>query len=162
MRRKITLHLDTLPCFETSPLFYTLEPSTEAAFRRLPNAHERGVAALRFGQRIGGSKNDLGVSEDHVRIMQVAYLRAALMEYVAIEEVLSTDLQRCALVLSLRFCRGLISSPRAGLCSYNPLRQPPSIVRLNLYEIRCYRLAVSTCHRYIAKGAVTYLLFAAC
>jgi hypothetical protein len=32
------------------------------------------------------------VSEDHVRIMQVAYLRAALMEYVAIEEVLSTDL----------------------------------------------------------------------
>src|SRR5829696_1138042 len=45
--------------------------------------------------------------------------------------------QRCALVLNLRFCRALISSPRAGLCSYNPLRQPPSIVRLNLYEVRC-------------------------
>src|SRR5215217_6265613 len=49
-------------------------------------------------------------------------------------------LQRCALVLNLRFCRELISSPRAGLCSYNPLRQPPSIVRLNLYEVRCKSL----------------------
>ena len=92
MRSKIKLRLDGLPHFESSPLFCTLEPSTEAAFRRLPKAYERAVAALRFRQKIGGDKDALGVSEDHVHIMQVADLRAALMEYVATEEVLPTDL----------------------------------------------------------------------
>lgn len=92
MSSRIKLRLDGLPRFETSPLFCTLEPSTEAALKRLPNAYERAIAALRFRQRISGDKNALGVSEDHVHIMQVAYLRAALMEYVAIEEVLPIDL----------------------------------------------------------------------
>lgn len=86
------LRLDRSPHFETSPLFCTLEPSTEAALSQLPNVYERAVAALRFRQCIGGDKDALGVSEDHVRIMQAAYLRAALMEYVAIEEVLPIDL----------------------------------------------------------------------
>jgi hypothetical protein len=92
MGSKYELRLDGLPAFETSPFFCTLEPSTEAALRQLPNAYERAVAALRFRQCIGGDKDALGVSEDHVHIMQVAYLRAALMEYVAIEEVLPLDL----------------------------------------------------------------------
>lgn len=92
MRSTINLRFDDLPRFESSPLFCALDPSTETALKRLSNAHERAVAALRFCQRIGGDKGALGVSEDHVRIMQVAYLRAALMEYVAIEEVLSIDL----------------------------------------------------------------------
>lgn len=92
MNPKIKLCLNDLPRFETSPLFCTLEPSTESAFRQLPNAYERAVAALRFRQKIGSDKEALGVSEEHVRIMQVAYLRAALMEYVAIEEVLPIDL----------------------------------------------------------------------
>lgn len=92
MNPKIDLRLDMLPRFETSPLFCTLEPNTEAALRQLPNAYERAVAALRFRQCIGGGKDALRVSENDVRIMQVAYLRAALMEYVAIEEVLPIDL----------------------------------------------------------------------
>lgn len=92
MGPKFKLRLDGLPNFETSPLFLTLEPSTEAALRKLPNVYERAVAALRFCQRIGADKEILGVSEDHLHIMQVAYLRAALMEYVAIEEVLPIDL----------------------------------------------------------------------
>lgn len=92
MGSKIKLHFDRLPHFETSPLFCTLDSNTEAALRQLPSTYERAVAALRFRQNIGGDKNALGVSEDHVRIMQVAYLRAALMEYVAIEEVLPIDL----------------------------------------------------------------------
>ena len=92
MGSRYQLRLDGLPNFETSPLFCTLEPSTEAALRQFPNAYERAVAALRFCQRIGGGKDALGVSEDHVCIMQVAYLRVALMEYVAIEEVLPLDL----------------------------------------------------------------------
>ena len=92
MSSKTKLRLDGLPHFETSPLFCTLEPSTEAALRQLPNTYERAVAASRFCQKIAGDKNALGVSEDHVYIMQVAYLRAALMEYVAIEEVLPIDL----------------------------------------------------------------------
>jgi hypothetical protein len=92
MGSKYELRLDGLPTFETSPLFCTLEPSTEVALRQLPNAYKRAVAALRFYQRIGGEKDGLGVSEDHVRIMQAAYLRAALMEYVSIEEVLPSDL----------------------------------------------------------------------
>lgn len=93
MRPKSKLRLDGLPHFETSPLFLTLEPSTEEALKQLPNAYERAVAALRFCQRIGADKESLGVSEDHLHIMQVAYLRAALMEYVAIEEVLPIDLK---------------------------------------------------------------------
>ena len=92
MGSRYQLRLNGLPNFETSPLFCTLEPSTEAALRQLPNAYDRAVAALRFCQCIGGDKDALGVTEDHVRIMQVAYLRAALMEYVAIEEVLPLDL----------------------------------------------------------------------
>jgi hypothetical protein len=93
MRPKLKLRLDGLPKFETSPLFVTLETSTEAALKRLPNAYERAVAALRFCQNIGADGESLRVSEDHVHIMQVAYLRAALMEYVAIEEVLPVDLK---------------------------------------------------------------------
>lgn len=89
---KIKLSFDGLPHFATSPFFCSLKPSTELALKNLPNAYERAVAALRFCQNIGGGKDALGVSEEHVRIMQVAYLRAALMEYVAIEEVLSIDL----------------------------------------------------------------------
>jgi hypothetical protein len=92
MGSKYELRLDGLPNFETSPLFCTLEPSTEAALRQLPNAYERAVAALRFCQRIGGDQDSLGVSENHVPITQAAYLRAALMEYAAIEEVLPIDL----------------------------------------------------------------------
>jgi hypothetical protein len=93
MGSRYQLRLDGLPHFESSPLFSTLEPSTEAALKQLPNACERAVAALRFRQNIGGDKDALRVSEDHVRIMQAAYLRAALMEYVAIEEVLPLDLK---------------------------------------------------------------------
>ncbi len=89
---RIKLRFDGLPHFEKSPLFCTLEPSTEAAFRRLPITYERAIAALRYCRRIGGDKDALGVSEEHSRIMQVAYLRPALMEYVAIEEVLPVDL----------------------------------------------------------------------
>ncbi len=92
VKSRIRLRLEGLPRFESSPLFCTLEPNTETALKKLPNAYERAVAALRFCQRIGGDKDDLGVSEDHVQIMQVAYLRATLMEYVAIEEVLPIDL----------------------------------------------------------------------
>jgi hypothetical protein len=92
MGSRYQVRLDGLPNFESSPLFSMLEPNTEAALRQLPNAYERAVAALRFRQRIEGDKDALGVSEDHVRIMQAAYLRAALMECVAIEEVLPLDL----------------------------------------------------------------------
>lgn len=94
MASKFRLHLDGLPHFETSPLFCTLEQSAEDALRQLPNAYERAIAALRFRQCIGGDANALRVSEDHAGIMQVAYLRAALMEYVAIEEVLPLDLAK--------------------------------------------------------------------
>jgi hypothetical protein len=88
MGTRIKLRFDGLLHFETSPLFCTLEPSTEAAFRRLPSTYERSVAALSYFRRIRGDIDALGVSEEHRRIMQVAYLQAALMEYVANEEVL--------------------------------------------------------------------------
>ena len=47
--------------------------------------------------------------------------------------------QRCALVLSPRFDRGLTASLYTDLCSYNALRQPPSKGGFNLYEYRCKR-----------------------
>jgi hypothetical protein len=48
------------------------------------------VAALRFRQQIGDPHS---VSDSDREIMKVAYLRAALMEFVAMEEVLKYDLQ---------------------------------------------------------------------
>jgi hypothetical protein len=92
MRATTKLKFDKLPSFETSPVFCLLDAETDAALRALPNVHARAVAALRFRQNIAGDAEHLHVTSDHIPIMQVAYLRAALMEYVGMEEVLPIDL----------------------------------------------------------------------
>lgn len=93
MNTSTRLLFEQLPSFESSPLFSALEADTEAALRLLPNVYARAVAALRFRQNIGSSAEHMRVSEDDVAIMQVAYLRAALMDYVGMEEVLPLDLE---------------------------------------------------------------------
>lgn len=90
MSARLRLKLDNLPTFETSPLFCALPRAMELALKSLPHVATRAIASLRFRQRMG--RPQTGVSEDHAPVMEVAYLRAALMEYVAMEEVLPADL----------------------------------------------------------------------
>jgi len=89
---KIKLCFDALPFFVSSPLLCSLEPDTERVLRALPNVYERSIAALRFLQMMPQEGIFTRVSDDHVPIMQVAYLRAALMDYIGMEEMLPTDL----------------------------------------------------------------------
>ncbi|MBD2096912.1 hypothetical protein H6F90_17560 [Trichocoleus sp. FACHB-591] len=89
MAPRVKLRLDGQPIFESTPMFCFLKRDTEDALRSLPRVYQRSVAALRFLQQIGDPHF---VSDEDKEIMQVAYLRASLMEFVAMEEVLLFDL----------------------------------------------------------------------
>ena len=89
MAARVKLRLDEPPYFESTPIFCCLRKETEDALRGLPRVYQRSVAALRFLQQMD---NPTLVSDEDREIMQVAYLRAALMEFVAMEEVLQRDL----------------------------------------------------------------------
>jgi hypothetical protein len=91
MATKVKLEIDEPPNFESSSIWCSLRLATEQSLRSLPNVYERSVAALRFRQQIGDPQ---AVSEEDREIMKVAYLRAALMEFVAMEEVLHVDLEQ--------------------------------------------------------------------
>lgn len=91
MSKKIRISVDEPPDFESTSIFCSLERETEEALRNLPNVYQHSVASLRFRQQI--SHPHL-VSDEHREIMKVAYLRAALMEFVGMEEVLSFDLEK--------------------------------------------------------------------
>lgn len=94
MATKVKIEIDEPPDFESSSIWCRLRLRTKQGLRRLPHVYERSVAALRFRQQIG---NPHAVSEEDRDIMKVAYLRAALMEFVAMEEVLPVDLKRRSL-----------------------------------------------------------------
>ena len=86
----VKLRLYGQPSFESTPIFCCLKEETKNALRSLPCVYKRAVAALRFRQQISGPHS---VSDEDREIMQVAYLRTSLMEFVAMEEVLPFDLQ---------------------------------------------------------------------
>jgi hypothetical protein len=92
MPTQLLLQFNALPTFETSPALCTLDAESARGLRKLPNVYARAVAALRFRQNIVSSAKHIGVTDEELPIMQVAYLRAALMEFVGMEEVLPLDL----------------------------------------------------------------------
>jgi hypothetical protein len=94
MATKVKLEIDELADFESSSIWCRLRTTTRQSLRGLPHVYEHSVAALRFCQQIGSPH---AVSEEDRDIMKVAYLRAALMEFVAMEEVLPVDLERRSL-----------------------------------------------------------------
>lgn len=118
MVAQIRLSIDEPPYFESTPIFCSLKKETEEALRNLPRVYHRSVAALRFRQQIS---NPQSVSDEDKEIMKVAYLRAALMEFVAMEEVLRFDIEErglnetplkmadteCAMLILLRELRHL-------------------------------------------------------
>ena len=91
MPTKTKIAIDESPHFQSSSIWCSLRSETEQSLRNLPLVHERSVAALRFRQQI---VNPSSVSDEDREIMKVAYLRAALMEFVAMEELLPDDLAR--------------------------------------------------------------------
>lgn len=91
MATKAKIEIDEPPHFQSSSIWCSLRSETDHSLRNLPRVYERSVAALRFRQQID---NPSSVSDEDRDIMKVAYLRAALMEFVAMEDLLPVDLER--------------------------------------------------------------------
>jgi len=118
MVTQIRLCIDEPPYFESTLIFSSLEKETKKALRNLPQVYQRSVASLRFRQQISDPQS---VSDEDKEIMKVAYLRASLMEFVAMEDVLCFDLAErglnetplkmadteCAMLILLRELRHL-------------------------------------------------------
>ncbi|MCP9786788.1 hypothetical protein [Cyanobium sp. N5-Cardenillas] len=118
MAPQVRLLIHQPPVFESTSMFCLLTKETREAILSLPRVHQRSVACLRFLQQIS---NPSLVSEEHKEIMRVAYLRAALMELVGMEEMLDYDLEErgqdetplqikdteCAMLILLRELRHL-------------------------------------------------------
>jgi hypothetical protein len=87
------LRFEGMPTFESMSLFFSLPAKVDSRLALLRTTYSRCNAALRFAANIGGDASSLHVSDSEVPAMRVAYLRAALMEYVGMEEVLPIDLR---------------------------------------------------------------------
>ncbi len=74
-------------------MFFGLPESVDSGLAALGNTHSRCVAALLFASKVRGEASSMGVNESELSVMRIAYLRAALMEYVGMEEVLPIDLR---------------------------------------------------------------------
>jgi hypothetical protein len=88
---KAKIYIDEPPHFESSSIWCRLRSETRHSLRNLPHVYERSVAALRFRQQID---NPSSVSVEDRDIMKVPYLQAALMEFVAMDELRPVDLKR--------------------------------------------------------------------
>jgi hypothetical protein len=86
---KIRLPLTDLPTFESTSIWCSLQPKTEVDLRAFHNVFDRARAGIRFVQYISGAPF---LTEEEKIPMKAAFLRAALMEFVGMEEVLPTDL----------------------------------------------------------------------
>jgi hypothetical protein len=102
---KITLLFDELPTFERTPLFFSLDDDVDQRLRTLPGTYAKCNAALRFNSCVAANAKTLGVREEELPSMQVAYLRAALMEFAGMEEALNSDLNGSSPPLRLRDTR---------------------------------------------------------
>jgi hypothetical protein len=85
---KLRLYGQTI--FESTFVFCSLENKTKNSLCNFPQVYQRSVAALQFRRQISNSN---GASDEIGEIMKVAYLRASLMEFVGMEEMLKADLQ---------------------------------------------------------------------
>lgn len=97
---KIRLIFEGLPTFESSPIFYSLDDDVDLRLRGLPETYARCNAALRFMSNINGDVDQMRVRRDELESMRVAYLRAALMEFVGMEDSLIYEVGRDCLRIS--------------------------------------------------------------
>lgn len=105
---KIALSLAGLPEFNSTSIFCSLDTETGNRLEAFPNVLERTKAAIRFCQYIGGG---IPVADDDRELMQSACLRASLMEFVGMEEVLPLDLEMRAdsrKPLEIKECRNTL------------------------------------------------------
>ena len=89
MVSQIRLDFSNLPSFESTPVWVCLRPEIESKLESFPNVLERAKAAMKFRQLMGGG---IPVAETDKQLMQAACLRASLMDFVGMEEVLALDL----------------------------------------------------------------------
>lgn len=85
---KLALRLDGLPTFESTPSFFSLPDAVGARLARLPYVFARTNTALRFNSLVGADSATIHVRDDELGHMRAAYLRAALMDFVGIEDTL--------------------------------------------------------------------------
>ncbi|MDX6528483.1 MAG: hypothetical protein QOH41_773 [Blastocatellia bacterium] len=99
---KTTLLFDSLPTFERTPLFFSLNDDVDQPLRTLPNTYARCNAALRFNSCVGAKADMLGVRDEELPSMHAAYLRAALMEFAGMEETLRSELDAVSQPLRIK------------------------------------------------------------
>ncbi len=92
-RRKLPISTAGLPSFETTPLWCRLDDDVELGLAAFPSVLERASVGLRFLQQEGGTPESMGVRPEELERMQAGYLRAALMEFVGMEDSLPLDLR---------------------------------------------------------------------
>lgn len=92
MTKKIQLDFHLLPNLKSAPLFISLEPQLESAIMTLPETFSRADAALRFCWFVSQDEKQLHADEPRATRIREAFLRACLMEYRAMDEVLARDL----------------------------------------------------------------------
>lgn len=181
MNQKVRLSFEGLPSFESTPLFFTLENGVDARLRTLPATYARCNAALRFMSNIGADADHLHVRAEEVEGMRVAYLRAALMEFVGMEEALVIDLGRepppmrisrtqNAMLVALRELRNvqvhlirsdLLSSKRSAVWRYQGREESHDLTALTIPRQDLDRLkdprTASYCDRTDFRRAVDWL-----
>jgi len=91
------LSLQDLPSLEYLAVACRLEPEIDAGLARFEETHSRANVALRFLLNQDASAEHLRVRAEEERQMQAGLLRAALMEYVGMEDCLPGDLRRMGL-----------------------------------------------------------------
>jgi hypothetical protein len=94
---RVRMSLGGLPSMESFAVAVRLEPDLDVSLARFEETHARAAVALRFLLYQDSSAEHLRVPVDEERQMQAGLLRAALMEYVGMEDCLPGDLRRMGL-----------------------------------------------------------------
>lgn len=102
MTRANTIRFDDLPTFEGTPTFFSLPENVGLRLRHLPNVYAKASTALRFTSYVGADPRVLHLRDEERPWMSAACLRAALMDFVGMEETLRGDLR----------ARGFTENPR--------------------------------------------------
>jgi hypothetical protein len=181
MNSRVPLNFDSLPTFESTPLFFTLAAEVDERLRTLPATYARCNAALRFMSNIGAGAGHMHVRAEEVDSMRVAYLRASLMEFAGMEEALGIDVgrgqaplrisdTRNAMLVVLRELRNvqihliksdLLSSNRSAVLRFQGEEHEHELTALTIPRLDLNRLKDprnrTYCHREDFERAVDWL-----
>jgi hypothetical protein len=90
-RTSVTLDSSLVTPLPNARVFFGLPSALEAALVALPESEERAFAALHFAFKVETTLQHLGVVSGRERVAREANLRAALAEFVSIEEAARRD-----------------------------------------------------------------------